>query len=79
LEKCCYFVKNIFRLEVYGKLSKKQIEEYKRLCYERDHGSFLTPDGLHFICEANNMEPEAIGKHILECLAHMRAFDDYRR
>lgn len=61
------------------KLTKKQIEDYRKLCYERDHGRLLTPDGLRFICEANNMDPEAIGKHLLECLAHMRAFENQRR
>lgn len=61
------------------KLTKKQIEDYRNLCYERDHGRLLTPDGLRFICEANNMDPEAIGKHLLECLAHMNAFDNQRR
>ena len=61
------------------KLTKKQIEDYNHLCYERDHGRLLTPDGLRFICEANNMDPEAIGKHLLECFAHMNAFDNQRR
>lgn len=61
------------------KLTKKQIEDYRKLCYERDHGRLLTPDGLRFICEANNMDPEAIGKHLLECIAHMRVFDNQRR
>ena len=61
------------------KLTKKQIEDYRKLCYERDHGRLLTPDGLRFICEANNMDPEAIGKHLLECLAHMHAFENQRR
>lgn len=61
------------------KLPKKQIEDYRKLCYERDHGRLLTPDGLRFICEANNMDPESIGKHLLECLAHMRAFENQRR
>ena len=61
------------------KLTKKQIEDYNHLCYERDHGRLLTPDGLRFICEANNMDPEAIGKHLLECLAQMNAFDNQRR
>lgn len=51
------------------RLSKKQIEEYKALCSARDNGRLLTPTGLRFICEANNNDPEAIGKHFLEALA----------
>lgn len=27
-------------------ISKKEYEEYKSLCYDRDHGRILTPDGL---------------------------------
>ena len=49
-------------------LTQKQIAEYERLCYERDHGCLLTPDGLRFICESCNYDPEAIGRHFLEVL-----------
>ena len=45
-------------------ISKKEYEEYKSLCYDRDHGRILTPDGLRLICEGLNRDPEAIGKHI---------------
>ena len=55
------------------RLTKKQIEEYKALCSARDNGRLLTPNGLLFICEANNNDPEAIGKHFLEALARVRA------
>ena len=47
-------------------ISKKQYDDYKQLCKERDEGRILTPDGLRFICEAYNYDPEAIGKHMLE-------------
>lgn len=30
------------------RLTQKQIEEYKRLCSDRDNGRMLTPDGLRF-------------------------------
>lgn len=60
------------------KLTKKQIEEYNQFCYERDHGRLLTPDGLRFICEACNMDPMAIGTHVLECLSHMQTSDNIR-
>ena len=43
------------------------------MCYDRDHGRFLTPDGLRVICEGLNRNPEAIGKHILETLAQMQS------
>lgn len=49
-------------------ISKRQYDEYLRLCRRRDEGRILTPDGLHFICEANGYDPEKIGKHFLEVL-----------
>ena len=63
---------------VYGgmlmyKLTNKQYEEYQRLCYARDHGQMLTPDGLRLICAGFDYDPEAIGKHILETLAKFQA------
>ena len=54
-------------------LTQKQIAEYERLCRDRDNGRLLTPDGLRFICEANNYDPEAIGKHFLGVLGQMSA------
>ena len=54
-------------------ISKKQYDDYKQLCKERDEGRILTPDGLRFICEAYNYDPEAIGKHMLEALVKERA------
>lgn len=43
-------------------ISKKQLEEYEQLKKDRDNGRLLTPDGLRFICEANNYDPKTIGK-----------------
>jgi hypothetical protein len=54
-------------------LNNKQYEEYKRLCYERDHGRILTPDGLRLVCAGYDYDPEAIGKHMLEMLAKFTA------
>ena len=50
-------------------LTQKQIADYEQLCRDRSNGRLLTPDGLRFICEANNYDPEAIGQHFLEVLA----------
>ena len=52
-------------------LTQKQIADYEQLCRDRNNGRLLTPDGLRFICEANNYEPEAIGRHFLEVLGRM--------
>lgn len=55
------------------KLTKRQIEDYTELCRARDKGRLLTPNGLRFICAANNYDPEEIGKHFLEVLARFEA------
>lgn len=49
-------------------LTQKQIADYEQLCRDRTYGRILTPDGLRFICEACDYDPEAIGKHFLELL-----------
>ncbi len=54
-------------------ITKKQLEEYEQLHRDRDNGRLLTSDGLRFICEANNLDPEAIGKHILEVYGKFKA------
>lgn len=53
-------------------LTKKQLADYEQLCHDRNNGRILTPEGLRFICEANNYNPEAIGQHFLEVLAQIK-------
>ena len=53
-------------------LNKKQMADYEQLCRDRNNGRLLTPDGLRLICEANNYDPEAIGRHFLEVLGQMK-------
>lgn len=50
-------------------LTNKQYEEYMEYCRNKVHGKILTPDGLRFICEANDYDAEKIGRHFLEVLA----------
>jgi len=54
-------------------ITKKEYEDYRKLCYDRDHGRILTPDGLRLICKSYNNNPEAIGKHLLETLARIES------
>lgn len=54
-------------------ITAKQFEEYEQYRRNRDNGQLLTPDGLRFICEANNLDPEAIGKHFLEVYGKFKA------
>lgn len=49
-------------------ITKKDSKITEQLCRDRNSGRLLTPDGLRFICEAHNYDPEAIGRHFLELL-----------
>lgn len=40
-------------------LTQKQTADYEQLCRDRNNGRLLTPDGLRFICEANNYYPRS--------------------
>jgi hypothetical protein len=50
--------------------TKKEREDYDKLCIERIHGHLLNLDGIRFICESYNYDPEKIGKHFLELLPY---------
>lgn len=54
-------------------ITKKQLENYEQLCRDRNNGRLLTPDGLRFICEVNNYDPETIVLHFLETLARINS------
>ncbi|MCI8527662.1 MAG: cytochrome C [Lachnospiraceae bacterium] len=56
-------------------ITKKELEEYKKMCYDREHGRLLTIDGLRLICDRLNRDPEVIGKHFLETLARIQSAD----
>lgn len=50
-------------------ISKKELEDYKQLCKDRNEGKILTPNGLKLICRACNYNPEEIGRQMLENMA----------
>lgn len=50
-------------------ISNKEYEEYQKYKTDRLYGRVLTADGLRLICAAENYDPEAIGRRLLEALA----------
>lgn len=50
------------------KITDKEYIDYLAYKYAKVHGRIITPDALRLICEANNNDPTAIGKYILESL-----------
>ena len=49
-------------------ISDKEYHDFQKYTQDKRNGHILTPDGLRFICEANNFDAEAIGRHFLELL-----------
>ena len=49
-------------------MTKKQKQDYLEYLRLKSQGRLLTPDGIRFICQMYDYDPEKIGRHILECL-----------
>ena len=64
----CFYIKEDLRMPT---ITKKELEDYKKMCYDREHGRLLTIDGLRLICDGLNRDLEAIWKHFLETLARI--------
>ena len=61
------------------KLTKAQIEDYRKLCEARNNGRLMTPDGLRIICAGNDYDPEKIGRYFLELLPKICPEDPYEK
>ena len=49
-------------------ITNKEYEEWQKYKAAKAKGRVLMPDTVRFICEANGMDPEKIGRHFLEVL-----------
>ena len=49
-------------------ITNKEYEEWMKYKEEKAKGHILLPDTIRFICEANDMDLEKIGRHFLEVL-----------
>lgn len=49
-----------------------EYEEFQKYLHDKKNGRILTPDGLRFICQANDYGSEKIGKHMLEVMARQQ-------
>lgn len=59
-------------------LTNKEYEEYQAFLKSKSQGRILTPDGIRFICAANDYDPEKIGQHFLELLPKLSEVDNRR-
>ncbi len=53
-------------------ITNKEYEEFQKYKEDKIYGRVLTSDGLRLICAAENYDPEAIGKRMLEALAKIK-------
>lgn len=53
-------------------IKNSEYEEFQKYLRDKNNGRILTPDGLRFICQANDYDLEKIGKHMLETLAKLQ-------
>lgn len=49
-------------------MTKKQKQDYLEYIRLKAQGRLLTHDGIRFICQMYDYDPEKIGRHILERL-----------
>ena len=49
-------------------ITNKEYKEWQKYKDAKAKGRVLMPDTVRFICEANGMDPEKIGRHFLEVL-----------
>lgn len=54
-------------------ISNKEYEEFEQYKRDKLNGRVLTPDGLRLICQANELDPEKIGRLFLEVYARQQA------
>ena len=45
-------------------IKNAEYEEFQKYPHDKNNGRILTPDGLWFICQANDYDPEKIGRHV---------------
>ena len=50
-------------------VKNSEYDQFKKYLHDKNNGRILTLDGLRFICQANDYDPEKIGKHMLEVMA----------
>ena len=55
------------------RISAVEYEDYLKYVHDRDNGRILTPDGLRFICQSYQYDPEKIGKHMLDVMAKLQS------
>ena len=53
-------------------LAEREHEEFRQMYYGKNNGRIITPEGIRFICEAHNYDPEVIGKYNLEILSRIQ-------
>ncbi len=48
-------------------IKNSEYEEFQKYLHDKNTGRILTPDGLQFICQANDYDPEKSENTFLRC------------
>lgn len=54
-------------------ITNSEYEEFQKYLRDKNNGRILMPDGLRFICQANDYDQEKIGRHMLEVMARQQS------
>lgn len=54
-------------------IKNSEYEEFQKYLHDKNNSRILTPDGLWFICQANDYDSEKIGRHRLEVMARQQS------
>lgn len=54
-------------------ITKREFEDFLDYTHQKAAGLILSPEGLEFICKANDFNAEKIGQHFLDILPQIKA------
>ncbi len=54
-------------------IKNSEYEEFQKYLHDKNNGRILMPDGLRFICQANDYDSEKSGRHMLEVMTRQQS------
>ena len=54
-------------------IKNAEYEEFQKYLHDKNNSRILTPDGLRFLRQANDYDPEKIARYMLEVMARQQS------
>lgn len=54
-------------------IKNSEYEEFQKYLHDKNNGRIRMPDGLRFICQANDYDSEKSGRHMLEVMTRQQS------